>query len=93
MRRDIQIYLDDNPELKFFVRANPEWYRDLRRRPENVEALKSYADQFYGRTLSQKIDRLGQQMNMVMMMLEMANLMNATDTSGEDTQDGFDDQG
>ncbi|MFC7392433.1 YlbE-like family protein [Scopulibacillus cellulosilyticus] len=75
MRKEIQYYLDQNPELKYFIRMHPDWYRRLGRFPGDVSHLKQEADEYYGRTLNKKIERFSEQLNLISMFMEMANTM------------------
>lgn len=75
MRKEIQTYLDQNVDLKLFVRMHPEWYRTLSRSPWEVQNLKSAADLFYGRTFSQRLDRFNQRVSMMSMLTAMAQAM------------------
>ncbi|BBN98555.1 YlbE-like family protein [Sporolactobacillus terrae] len=75
MRKEIQAYLDQNADLKLFVRMHPEWYRTLSRSPLEVQRLKSAADLFYGRTFSQRLDRFNQRASMMSMFVAMAEAM------------------
>ncbi|MCO7126279.1 YlbE-like family protein [Sporolactobacillus shoreicorticis] len=77
MRIEIQEYLDSRPEEKLFVRMHPEWYRKLSRSPWELSHLKSAANQFYGRTFSQRLDRFNQRASMMSMLVSMAQAMSA----------------
>ncbi|MBM7644238.1 hypothetical protein JOD45_000431 [Scopulibacillus daqui] len=75
MRKEIQYYLDQNSDLKFYMRMHPVWYRRLGRYPGDVSRLKEAADEFYGRTLNKKIERFSQQLDLISMFMEMAKSM------------------
>lgn len=75
MRAEIQMYLDQRPEEKLFVRMHPEWYRMLGRNPQAISRLKSASDQYYGRTFGQRLDRFNQRVNMMSMLVAMAQAM------------------
>ncbi|MCQ2008850.1 MAG: YlbE-like family protein [Sporolactobacillus sp.] len=77
MRTEIQEYLDSRPEEKLFVRMHPEWYRKLSRAPWELSQLKPAANQFYGRTFSQRLDRFNQRASMMSMLVSMAQAMSA----------------
>lgn len=72
MRHEVQLYLNQHPEMKQFVRNNPVWYRYLSRNPQSVRELEEEVKQFYGRTFPQKLDRFQSNLSMAMMLLEMA---------------------
>ncbi|RYM07280.1 hypothetical protein EWH99_01020 [Sporolactobacillus sp. THM7-7] len=71
MRRELQRYLDERPEEKLFVRLHPEWYKRLSRAPEDVSRIKPAADNFFGRTFGQRIDRLNDKAGMLSLMLSL----------------------
>jgi hypothetical protein len=74
MRRTIVEALDTNPDLKHFIRTHPIWYRDLARRPDRLNEMKKEADDFFGKTWSKKLERMGQGLGMINMMLELMNM-------------------
>lgn len=75
MRSEIIRYLDEHSDIKYYVRMHPKWYRKLGRNPELVSKLRTEADEFYGRTINKRIERLGQRLDMLNMMMEMAKVM------------------
>jgi len=74
MRRMIVEALDTNPDLKEFIRTHPIWYRDLSRRPDRLSEMQKEADDFYGKSWSKKLERMGQGLGMINMMLELMNM-------------------
>ncbi|OIJ17720.1 hypothetical protein BKP45_19310 [Anaerobacillus alkalidiazotrophicus] len=72
MRQEVRLYLNQRPELKQYVRIHPVWYRYLSRDPQALLQLESEVKQFYGRTFPQKLERFHSNLNMAMMLLEMA---------------------
>jgi hypothetical protein len=75
MRAEIIHYLDQKPDEKLFVRLHPEWYRLLGRDPWRLSQLKKSADEFYGRTLGQRLDRLNNQVGLISMLMTMTQAM------------------
>ncbi|RYL92855.1 YlbE-like family protein [Sporolactobacillus sp. Y61] len=80
MRPEIQQYLHDRPEELIFVRLHPEWYRILSRSPWETGRLKKAADLFYGRTMSQRLDRFSENAAMISMLMSMAQSMTSKNT-------------
>lgn len=74
MRREIVEALDTNPDLKQFIRIHPIWYRDLARRPDRLGEMQKEADDFFGKSWSKKLERLGHGLSMINMMLELMNM-------------------
>ncbi|MGV3487827.1 MAG: YlbE-like family protein [Tuberibacillus sp.] len=80
MRPELIAFFDTHPDYRYLIRRNPIWYTRLSRDPHLFQQLKSEVDDFYGRSLSKKIERFGQQLSMVNMMMELA-MMAASDSS------------
>lgn len=74
MRREVQQYLSSRPDLRFFVRMNPDWYKRLSRNPYQWSELEREAKVFYGQTFAQKAERLSQQLKAANLMLGLAQV-------------------
>jgi hypothetical protein len=72
MRPEIMQYLDEHPDYRYFMRLHPEWYTRLSRNPQETQQIKEKADDFFGRSLSKKIEKFSQQLGMINMMMELA---------------------
>lgn len=68
-------YLSNNPRLAMFVRYNPIWYRYLSREPERINEIEKEAKKFYGKTFSQQLDKVNNQVQMVRMLIQFAGEM------------------
>lgn len=75
MQPKVYQFLQTRPELLQFIRLNPEWYRKLMRDPDQLNALECNAKVFYGRTVPQRIEKFGDQLQMVSMLIQMAGAM------------------
>ena len=71
MNEKVYHYLQSNPGLLNFVRHNPIWYRYLSRDPERIYELEKEAKVFYGKTFSQKIEKVSEQVQMVYMLAQL----------------------
>lgn len=71
MREEVQAYLSTRPDLNFFIRNQPVWYRRLSREPYALKECELASKQFFGQTFPQKVDRFQNQLNMVNSMLAM----------------------
>lgn len=78
MRREIQDYLNTRPDLKYYIREKPEWYRKLSRNPFSVAELEEGAKVFYGRTFGQRVDRFHQQLQNFGLLMELISVMGET---------------
>lgn len=71
--------LKSNPDLLRFVRFNPIWYRYLSRDPQYLLEIEKAAKQFYGKTLPQRLAKMGQQIEMASMLFQLAHHMKEID--------------
>ncbi|MGJ9381293.1 hypothetical protein CR203_02275 [Salipaludibacillus neizhouensis] len=71
MRRNVYERIKANPETHYYLRAHPNWYRNLGRDPDAYNKMISESNSYYGKTFPQRIDKLQSNMNLVMMMLDM----------------------
>ncbi|MBP3952154.1 YlbE-like family protein [Bacillus suaedae] len=78
MRVEVQQFLAERQELRYFIRQNPNWYRKLSRDPSQVAILEKEANQFYGRTLPQRVEKVQNSLSLAMMMIEMLKMGQAT---------------
>ncbi|MFC0558731.1 YlbE-like family protein [Halalkalibacter alkalisediminis] len=83
MRADIQQLLFERPELRQYIRQHPNWYRKLSRDPSQVPLLEKEANQFYGRTLPQRVEKVQNSLGLVMMMMEMLKMGQASVTGAQ----------
>ncbi|MFC0301529.1 YlbE-like family protein [Virgibacillus soli] len=75
MDKNVIIYLKSRPDLLQFVRKNPMWYRYLSRNPENIYKMEREAKVFYGKTFSQRLDTLQDQIQLTSMLMQLAEAM------------------
>ncbi|GAE24119.1 hypothetical protein JCM9140_25 [Halalkalibacter wakoensis JCM 9140] len=80
MRADVQRVLFERPELRQYIRQHPIWYRKLTRDPSQIPALEKEANQFYGRTLPQRVEKVQNSLGLVMMMMEMLKMNQSTNS-------------
>lgn len=80
MRRELIYQLDQNLELKQYLRQHPVWYKKLARRPDLYSEMQAEADDFYGKSFPKRIEKISQGLGMLNMMLEIASMQNETDS-------------
>ncbi|HLT56845.1 MAG TPA: YlbE-like family protein [Bacillota bacterium] len=68
-------YLLSKPELLHFIRQEPVWYRYLSRDPDSLALMEKEAKIFFGKTVSQRLGKMNRQVQMVHMLLQLANAM------------------
>jgi hypothetical protein len=78
MRVEIQQLLLERPEIRQYIRQHPNWYRKLSRDPSQIPLLEKEANQFYGRTLPQRVEKVQNSLGLVMMLMEMLKMGQAT---------------
>lgn len=68
-------FLQKNPDVANFIRYHPVWYRYLSRDPHRVYELVDEANEFYGKTFPQRLEKLSNQVQMVNMLIQIAGSM------------------
>ncbi|KGP92034.1 hypothetical protein N780_00080 [Pontibacillus chungwhensis BH030062] len=75
MQPGVYQYLNNRPDLINFIRQNPKWYRKITRDPGVLPNMEEEAKYFFGKTTSQKMERMTNQLQMVQMLMQMAQAM------------------
>ncbi|RKQ37376.1 YlbE-like family protein [Oceanobacillus halophilus] len=75
MDSSVYHYLLERPDLQNFVRYNPIWYRYLSRDPSRISEMEKEAKRFYGKTFPQKIEKIGNNVQMLNMLMQFAGAM------------------
>ncbi|HLR40676.1 MAG TPA: YlbE-like family protein [Virgibacillus sp.] len=68
-------HLRAHPELAKFVRYNPMWYRYLSRDANRLGELEKEAKIFYGKTFSQRLEKMNSQVQTISMLIQFAETM------------------
>lgn len=68
-------FLKANEERLAFIRLNPEWYRKLAREPGQQVQFDKEMKRFFGKTPIQRVEKVGNQLQMVNMLIQMAKVM------------------
>ncbi|WP_156290447.1 YlbE-like family protein [Oceanobacillus salinisoli] len=68
-------FLSNRPDLVNFIRYNPIWYRYLTRDPNSLREMEKEAKIFYGKTLPQRMERFGNNVQMLNMLAKFAGAM------------------
>ncbi|MFC4617229.1 YlbE-like family protein [Camelliibacillus cellulosilyticus] len=71
MRAELIRYLDTRPDIRHFIRMNPEWYRKLARDPRILPSIHQKVDDFFGRTLEKRVERFADQLNMLNLLMDL----------------------
>ncbi|MBM7552879.1 YlbE-like family protein [Thalassobacillus pellis] len=75
MQPEVYQFLKNNEERIAFIRLNPEWYRKLTRDPTQYMKFDKEMKYFFGKTSIQRIERIGNQLQMMNMLIHMAKAM------------------
>lgn len=76
MRGEVYQYIRSQPDLHKFLRSHPNWYRRLSRNPYDIPKMEQEAKLFYGKTFPQRMEKIENNMNLAMMMIEMMKSFN-----------------
>ncbi|MCD5322562.1 MULTISPECIES: YlbE-like family protein [Pontibacillus] len=75
MQPGVYQYLNNRPDLVHFIRQNPKWYRKITRDPSVLVGMEEEAKYYFGKTTTQKMERMTNQLQMVQMLMQMAQAM------------------
>ncbi|WP_010097893.1 YlbE-like family protein [Ornithinibacillus scapharcae] len=75
MNQELRQFLTTRPDLINFIRFNPIWYRYLSRDPLRITEMEKEAKRYYGKTLSQKVEKVGNNVQMLSMLLQFTEMM------------------
>ncbi|WP_413301509.1 YlbE-like family protein [Bacillus sp. 1P10SD] len=75
MRRDVLDYLENQKELKKFVREQPYWYRKLSRNPYDLQSLEIASLHYYKKTIPHQVEKFSNSVQMASMMYSMFQAM------------------
>lgn len=76
MKKNVYESIKADPDLHYFLRSHPRWYRQLGRDPESYNNMITEANRFYGKTFPQRVEKLQNNMNLAMMVIEMMRQVN-----------------
>lgn len=75
MQPGLYQYLESRDDLLKFMRMNPEWYRKITREPGLLPTMEQESKEYFGQTVTQKMERFNNQIQMVQMLMQMAQTM------------------
>lgn len=76
MRKEILDYLNNNPQLKQYVREQPIWYRKITRNPHDLQRLEIASMHHYKKTIPHQVEKFASGVQMASMMISMFQAMN-----------------
>ncbi|MYL33018.1 hypothetical protein GLW08_02135 [Pontibacillus yanchengensis] len=75
MQPGVYQYLESREDLRKFMRMNPKWYRRVTRDPSVLSQMEQESKYYFGKTTTQRIERFNNQLQMVQMLMQMAQAM------------------
>lgn len=75
MQPGVYQYLESREDLLKFMRMNPKWYRKITRDPSVLSQMEQESKYYFGKTTTQRIERFNNQLQMVQMLMQMAQAM------------------
>ncbi|KGP72456.1 YlbE-like family protein [Pontibacillus yanchengensis] len=75
MQPGVYQYLESREDLLKFMRMNPKWYRKVTRDPSVLSQMEQESKYYFGKTTTQRIERFNNQLQMVQMLMQMAQAM------------------
>ncbi|MEK4875261.1 MULTISPECIES: YlbE-like family protein [Bacillus] len=71
MRKEIADYIYSRSELRQFLREQPQWYRILSRRPEDLEKFEIQSLHYFKRTIPHQMEKFSNGIQIAKMMMGM----------------------
>lgn len=65
MNLDVQFKIKNSPMLQKYIRENSYWYKNLNRNPDLIEVLTDEMKEKYKLTTADKINSLGQKLDLI----------------------------
>lgn len=75
MRKDVNEYLENQKDLRKFIREQPLWYRKLSRNPYDLQAMEVASLHHYKRTIPHQVEKFSNSVQMASMMFHMFQSM------------------
>lgn len=75
MRKEVSEYLENQKDLKQFIREQPLWYRKLSRNPYDLQAMEVASLHHYKRTIPHQVEKFSNSVQMASMMFHMFQSM------------------
>ncbi|MBD8068417.1 YlbE-like family protein [Bacillus sp. PS06] len=79
MRRDVIDWLNENEQVKQYVRSHPRWYRHLARNPNDRHRLEIATKNYFKQTLPHKVEQISNSIELASMMMQMYGAMRKKD--------------
>ncbi|SFA75917.1 MULTISPECIES: YlbE-like family protein [unclassified Bacillus (in: firmicutes)] len=76
MRTDVMDYINQQKDLKDFIREQPQWYRKLMRNPHDLQAFEIAALNYHKKTIPHRVEKFTNGVQMASMMFHMFQAMN-----------------
>lgn len=77
LRTEIVEYLNQQPDLRKFIREQPMWYRKLTRNPHEIQYFEISSLQYYKKTIPDRVEKFSNGVQMASMMMSMFQAMNS----------------
>lgn len=71
MDRELLIKIRSNPYLYRYLRENSFWYKALIRDPNNIKLVEDEAKKYYKLNITDKINDLGNKINMIKNLMDI----------------------
>ena len=78
MRQDIYEFIQSNEDVRNYIRIQPIWYKRLMRNPHHISQLETEAKYFFGKSISHRVSKFSNSVQVASMMLNMFQAVNNT---------------
>ncbi len=77
MRQNIYKFIEENDDLRQYLRIQPIWYRRLMRNPHHIEQLETEATYFFKKSIPDRVSKFTDSVQVASMMLNMFQAVNS----------------
>lgn len=78
LRQNIYSFIEENEDLKKYIRIQPIWYKRLMRNPHHIEQMETEAKFFFGKSIPHRISKFSDSVQVASMMLHMFQAVNSS---------------
>ncbi|MCH1623905.1 YlbE-like family protein [Fredinandcohnia quinoae] len=79
MRKETYTYIENNKQLRKFIRENPMWYRKLTRNPTDIQLIEHASKEYFQKTFPHRIQQFNHSLELASFMIQMYQGMRQSD--------------
>lgn len=76
LRQNIYAFIEENEDVRNYLRIQPIWYKRLMRNPQHLDQLETEAKYFFKKSIPHRVSKFSDGVQVASMMLHMFQAMN-----------------